>query len=130
MIVYCFIIFLAGIADSVNTQICANGEVTTLQAAVEKARLLMTISDHSKPIAAVSPDDKLMGELKEQVTQLIEQVTACTVYSETTISKILLSMQSTWPPTKGLPRVEEPAPTSGGHDAVSFANRPGHITRN
>ena len=73
--------FLAGIPEPILRQLRASGEVTTLDKAIERARLLMTINP--EPVATLQekpdvhkPDD--MQILREQMAALTEQVAALT----------------------------------------------------
>ena len=54
------------LSDSVSSQIRATGDITTLEKAVEKARLLMTIT-----AAIGQPEDNSMQQLKEQLTEQV-----------------------------------------------------------
>ena len=70
--------FLAGIPESIAKQLRASGEVTTLDAAITHARLLMTIDSDSvvaltKPDAFTQKSDEVKL-LREQVAVLSEQV--------------------------------------------------------
>ena len=70
--------FLAGIPESVSRPIRASGEVQDLDKAVERARLLMTVSE-AHNAAAVVPDSQpasVTSKLEEQVAKLTEQVAA------------------------------------------------------
>ena len=65
--------FLAGIPDSVSRQLRATGEIKTLDAAVTRSRLLMTIDEH-RQAAAVTEGPTEIQLLREQVALLAEQV--------------------------------------------------------
>ena len=65
--------FLAGAPDAVSRQLRATGEIKTLDAAVARARLLMTIDDHGQA-AAISEKTSEVEMLREQVALLTEQV--------------------------------------------------------
>lgn len=65
--------FLAGVPDAVSRQLRATGETKTLDAAVVRARLLMTIDDHGQA-AAVAEGPTEVQLLREQVALLTEQV--------------------------------------------------------
>ena len=67
--------FLTGIPDSIGHQLRASGEVTTLDKAITRARLLMTIDP--EPVAAVE-ETASEPQLREQVAALTEQVAALT----------------------------------------------------
>ena len=67
--------FLAGIPEPIARQLRASGEVTTLDKAITRARLLMTID--AGPVAAVE-EKSSESQLKEQVAALTEQVAALT----------------------------------------------------
>ena len=69
--------FLAGIPEAIARQLRASGEVTTLDKAMTRARLLMTID--REPVAAVvneKPNETQF--LREQLAALTEQVAALT----------------------------------------------------
>ena len=63
--------FLAGMPDAVSRQLRATGEIKTLDAAVVRARLLMTIDDHGQA-AAVAEERTEVEVLGEQVALLTE----------------------------------------------------------
>ena len=65
--------FLAGIPDSVGRQLRATGEVKTLDVAIARARLLMSIDDHGQA-AAIANKPNEVELLREQVALLTEQV--------------------------------------------------------
>ena len=67
--------FLPGIPDSVGRQLRATGEIKTLDAAVARARLLISIKDHGQT-AAVAKEPSEVELLREQVALLTEQVAA------------------------------------------------------
>ena len=66
--------FLAGIPEAISKQLRASGEVTTLNAAITRAKLLMTIG--SEPVAVLTNKPDEMQLLREQVAALTEQVAA------------------------------------------------------
>ena len=68
--------FLAGIPDSVSRQLRATGEIKTLDSAVTRSRLLMTIDEH-RQAAAVTEGPTEVQLLREQVALLAEQVSTC-----------------------------------------------------
>jgi len=49
--------FLAGISEAIAKQLRASGEVTTLDAAITRARLLMTIESDSVATITEKPDE-------------------------------------------------------------------------
>ena len=65
--------FLAGALDAVSRQLRATGEIKTLDAAVARARLLMTIDNHGQA-AAISEKPNEVKLLQEQVALLTDQV--------------------------------------------------------
>ena len=75
--------FLTGIPESISRQLRASGEITTLDKAIERARLLMTIEPEpvaalqEKPNVSVETSDE-MRMLREQMAALTEQVAALT----------------------------------------------------
>ena len=76
--------FLAGIPETVARQLRASGEVTTLDKAMTRARLLMTL-DSESAVAIVNEKPNCVTEkpsetqlLREQVAALTEQVAALT----------------------------------------------------
>ena len=68
--------FLAGIPENISKQVRASGEVTTLDTAVTRAKLLMTINSDSVNALTTKPDARPdeMQLLREQVAALTEQV--------------------------------------------------------
>ena len=76
--------FLSGISEAIARQLRASGEVTTLDKAMTRARLLMTIE--SEPVATIADKTpSLLAEkpnetwlLREQIAVLTEQVAALT----------------------------------------------------
>ncbi len=69
--------FLAGLPNSVSRQLRASGDTTDLDKTVERARLLMVINDRER-VATVTAESSQLKELKDQVTELTEQVAALT----------------------------------------------------
>ena len=65
--------FLSGLPGTVSRQLRASGEMKTLQAAVDRTRLL-TMLDEPCQTAAVAPKMSEVKELKEQIAKLTEQV--------------------------------------------------------
>ena len=78
--------FLAGIPPVIGRQLRATGEAKTLEAAVERARLLMTLDDqaHATVVREGAGD---VDQLKEQIGKLTEQVAALTTASLRTINR-------------------------------------------
>ena len=72
--------FLAGLPTTISRQLRAVGEAKSLQAAVERARLLMAM-DSQGQVAAVSSKPDPVEMLTEQVTLLTEQVAALSTTS-------------------------------------------------
>ena len=68
--------FLAGIPNAVSRQLRATGEIKTLDAAITRDRLLMTIDDSGSSTAAVAEKPGEVDVLKEQIALLTEQVAA------------------------------------------------------
>lgn len=68
--------FLAGIPENISKQVRASGEVTTLNTAVTRTKLLMAIDSDSVATLTTKPDAKPdeMQLLREQVAALTEQV--------------------------------------------------------
>ena len=71
--------FLTGLPDAVSRQIRATGDVKTLDAAVERSRLLMALRDSSHTAAVVPETASELEQLKEQVEKLTEMVAAIPV---------------------------------------------------
>lgn len=67
--------FLGGLPESVSRQLRATGEVGTLETAITRARLLMTIDDPGRA-AAVTEKPSEIDALKEKIVLLTEQVAA------------------------------------------------------
>ena len=69
--------FLTGLPYEISKQLRANG-VTTLPQAVERAKILMTVEEHSlqAPVAAAQPKPTELLQLQQQVSDLTTQVAA------------------------------------------------------
>ena len=78
--------FLAGIPPVIGRQLRATGEAKTLEAAVERARLLMTLDDQAHA-AVVREGAGDVEQLKEQIGKLTEQVAALTTASLRTTNR-------------------------------------------
>ena len=65
--------FLAGLPENISRQLRATGETKTLDAAIARTRLLMTIDDHGQA-AAIADQPNEVELLREQVALLTEQV--------------------------------------------------------
>jgi len=77
--------FVAGLPEAITRQLRASGEVKTLEAAVTRARLLMTVD--SQPVAAIREPTNGPSEvqqLKDQVAALTEQVALLTTHQRGT----------------------------------------------
>ena len=73
--------FLAGLPESVSSQLRSTGETKKLDSTLEKARLLMTInseSAHTTAAVDLRSESNDVKELKEQVTELTQQIAALT----------------------------------------------------
>ena len=69
--------FLGGLPETVSRQLRATGEVKTLDTAIARARLLMTIDEQSTvQSAAVAENPREVDALKQQIALLTEQVAA------------------------------------------------------
>ena len=73
--------FLTGLSHEVSKQLRAMGATDTLKTALERAKILMTVEQHTpvNPVAAAQP--KLTTEfhqLQQQITELTAQVVALT----------------------------------------------------
>ena len=78
--------FLPGLPDKVGRQLRASGEIKTLAAAIERARLLMTIDDHGQS-AAVTNEPSEVELLREQVALLTDQVATSSAARRTAASE-------------------------------------------
>lgn len=102
--------FLAGIPDAIAKQLRASGEVTTLDTAITRARLLMTIDSDSVATLTKTPNTLTekpdeMRLLREQVAVLTDQVAALATNQS----------RSTRPPRK--------------HLRCFYCNQVGHLQR-
>ena len=71
--------FISGLPTHVSTQIRAMGDTKALDATVEKARLLMAIGSQApSPAAAVGNEPSEVQQLKDQLTELTQQVAVLT----------------------------------------------------
>jgi len=68
--------FVSGLPASIGKQLRATGEVNDLEVVMEHAKLLMTIEEPQKTAAIQITE---VQELKEQISQLTEQVAALSV---------------------------------------------------
>ena len=64
---------LAGLPEYVSRQLRATGETQTLDAAIMRARLLMSIDDHEQT-APITDSSSEIQSLKKQVAHLTEQI--------------------------------------------------------
>ena len=71
--------FLTGLPHEVSKQLRATG-VTTLTAAIERAKILMTVEQHTleATVAAAQPKPTELLQLQQQITDLSAQVAALT----------------------------------------------------
>ena len=78
--------FLEGISEAISKQLRASGEVTTLNAAITRARLLMMIDSDPVAVLTEKPEEKPdeIQLLREQVAVLTEQVAALSTTSKGT----------------------------------------------
>ena len=78
--------FMAGLPTHISTQLRATGDTKKLDDTVERARLLMSISPQA-PVAAVESDLGEVQQLRDQITELTEQVAALTTQRPTSQRK-------------------------------------------
>ena len=80
--------FLTGLLHEISKQLRANG-VTTLPQAVKRAKILMTVEEHSleTPVAAAQPKPTELLQLQQQVSDQSTQVAALTM--QRTVSRPL-----------------------------------------
>ena len=83
--------FLMGVPTAISRQLRATGEVKELTKVVERARLLMTIVNHSSPhsvaatgtaVAETEPQDG-MSQLRDRIEVLTQQVAALATQKST-----------------------------------------------
>ena len=71
--------FMSGLPSNVSAQLRATGDTKELDATVEKARLLLAISSQiSSPAAATVAEPSEVQQLKDQLTELTQQVAVLT----------------------------------------------------
>ena len=70
--------FIAGLPTHISTQLRATGDTKKLDDTMQQARLLMSINPQA-PVAAVELDLSEVQQLKDQITELTEQVAALTM---------------------------------------------------
>ena len=75
--------FMAGIPAAVGRQLRTTGDTNKLDATVERARLLMSLDVHEEATAAIQTEGE-MKQLKEQISELTEQVAALSAAQSTT----------------------------------------------
>ena len=73
--------FISGLPEAMSRQLRASGETTSLDAAVNRARLLMTIEGQGQAAVAVTKDAEV-EHLREQVALLTEQVATLSTGSQ------------------------------------------------
>ena len=78
--------FLSGLPTEISKQLRAAGEIEELDKLVQRARLLMTLTEKEKSaaIGQQRPNTNLIKTLKEQVAALTEQVAALTTANQRT----------------------------------------------
>ena len=80
---FCFTSFLTGILEIISKQLRASGKVTTLNALITQARLLMTIDSDAGAVLKEKPHKPHEVELlRERVAVLTEQVAALSTSSK------------------------------------------------
>ena len=65
--------FLTGLPREVSKQLCATGATTTLKTAVERAKIIMAVEQHTPVAAAQSPPSNEFHQLKQQISELTAQ---------------------------------------------------------
>ena len=72
--------FLAELPGSISRQLRASGDTKDLDTVVQRAKVLMTVSEHEQVAAltTMSTTPSEVEQLKTQITQLTEQVAALT----------------------------------------------------
>ena len=68
--------FLTGLPCKVSKQLCATGATTTLKTAVEQAKIMMTVEQHTPVAAAQSQPSNEFHQLQQQISELTAQVAA------------------------------------------------------
>ena len=72
--------FLTGLPPAVSRQLRATGEIYDLEKAMERAKLLMTITNEEQAAAVKQNDSPSeLDDLRQQISMLSDQVTALTV---------------------------------------------------
>ena len=66
--------FLTGLPREVSKQLRATGATTTLKTAVERAKLIMAVEQHTPVAAAQSPPASEFHQLQQQISELTAQV--------------------------------------------------------
>ena len=69
--------FLSGLPGPVSRQLHATGDTKELEAVVQRAKVLMAVSDQQQTVAMITMPSEV-NQLKTQVTLLTEQVAALT----------------------------------------------------
>ena len=68
--------FLTGLPHEVSKKLQATGATNTLKAAVERAKIIMTIEQHTPVAAAQSQPTNELLQIQQQITELTAQVAA------------------------------------------------------
>ena len=89
--------FLSGIPEPISRQLVASGEIKTLDKAIERARLLMTIEP--EPVAALQENPSVTVGKPNEIQMLREQMAALTEQvAELTIRQSRTRQQARRPP--------------------------------
>jgi hypothetical protein len=107
--------FMAGLPATISKQLRATASTTTLQSAVERAKLLTLLENEQQAAAVTSPSNPanaIVEKLSEQVAALTDQVAA------------LSALQQTRTQHEFIPRIERPILR------CYHCGKAGHIRRN
>ena len=113
--------FLSGLPGPVSRQLRATGDTKELEAVVQRAKVLMAVSDQQQT-AAMTTTPSEVDQLKTQVTLLTEQVAALTTRQKNEGPRRCFYCNR-------LGHTQRSCPTRFTSQRCYICNRPGHFAR-
>ena len=116
--------FLSGLPTPISRQLCVTGDRKELDAVVQRAKVLMTVSEQEQAAAmhTVQQSPREVDDLKMQITELTEQVAALTAQQKSAGHKCCFYCNKLGHTQRNYPG----RPTS---QRCYICNRPGHLAR-